>query len=42
MRLNKMIDHTILNPDATKDEVIRVIDEAKAHEFASVLSLIHI
>lgn len=36
MRLNKMIDHTILNPDATKDEVIRVIDEAKAHEFASV------
>ena len=36
MILNKMIDHTILNPDATKDEVIRVIDEGKAHEFASV------
>lgn len=36
MKLNKTIDHTILNPDATKDEVIKVIDEAKAHEFASV------
>ncbi|MCU6785722.1 deoxyribose-phosphate aldolase [Aedoeadaptatus acetigenes] len=36
MRLNKTIDHTILNPDATKDEVIKVIDEAKAYDFASV------
>ena len=36
MKLNKYIDHTILNPDATKDEVIKVIDEAKIHEFASV------
>ena len=36
MRLNKTIDHTILNPDATKDEVIKVIDEAKAYNFASV------
>ena len=36
MRLNKTIDHTILNPDATKDEVIKVLDEAKAYDFASV------
>ena len=36
MRLNKTIDHTILNPDATKDEVIKVIDEANAYDFASV------
>lgn len=36
MRLNKTIDHTILNPDATKDEVIKVTDEAKAYDFASV------
>lgn len=36
MRLNKTIDHTILNPDATKDEVVKVIDEAKAYDFASV------
>lgn len=36
MKLNKTIDHTILNPDATMDEVIKVIDEAKAYEFASV------
>ena len=36
MRLNKTIDHTILNPDATKVEVIKVIDEARAYDFASV------
>lgn len=36
MRLNKTIDHTILNSDATKDEVIKVIDEARAYDFASV------
>lgn len=36
MRLNKTIDHTILNPDATKNEVIKVIDEAKIYDFASV------
>lgn len=36
MKLNKTIDHTILNADATKDAVIKVIDEAKKYEFASV------
>lgn len=36
MKLNKTIDHTILNADATKEAVIKVIDEAKKYEFASV------
>lgn len=36
MKLNKTIDHTILNADATKEAVIKVIDEAKTYEFASV------
>ena len=36
MNLNKTIDHTILNADATKEAVIKVIDEAKKYEFASV------
>ena len=32
----KYIDHTILKPDATKAEVIKVCDEAKKYGFASV------
>ena len=36
MKLNKTIDHTILKADATKEAVIKVIDEAKKYEFASV------
>lgn len=36
MKLNKTIDHTILNADATKEAVIKVIDEAKKYEFDSV------
>ena len=36
MKLIKTIDHTILNADATKEAVIKVIDEAKKYEFASV------
>lgn len=36
MKLNKTIDHTILNADATKEAVIKVIEEAKKYEFASV------
>ena len=36
MKLHKTIDHTILNADATKEAVIKVIDEAKKYEFASV------
>ena len=35
-RLAKMIDHTILKPDATKEEVIKICEEAKKYNFASV------
>lgn len=36
MEINKIIDHTILKPDATREEVQRVCDEAKQYRFASV------
>jgi deoxyribose-phosphate aldolase len=31
-----MIDHTLLKPDATKDQVIKLCEEAKQYNFASV------
>lgn len=34
--LSKYIDHTILKPEATKDEVLQIINEAKEYNFASV------
>jgi deoxyribose-phosphate aldolase len=30
------IDHTLLKPDATEEQVVRLCEEARAHEFASV------
>lgn len=36
MKLNKTIDHTILQADATKDLVIKTIDEAKDYDTASI------
>ncbi|MBK5240629.1 deoxyribose-phosphate aldolase [Clostridium sp.] len=36
MILNKYIDHTILKADATTSEVIRLCEEAKDYNFASV------
>lgn len=36
MTLQKMIDHTLLRPDATEKEIIKLIDEAKKYDFASV------
>jgi len=32
----KMIDHTLLKPEATKEQIIRLCHEAKRHGFASV------
>jgi deoxyribose-phosphate aldolase len=32
----KLIDHTLLKPDATRDEVKKLCDEARRHGFASV------
>lgn len=36
MKLEKYIDHTLLKPDATKADIIRVCNEAKEYDFASV------
>jgi deoxyribose-phosphate aldolase len=34
--LARMIDHTLLKPEATRDEVVKLCAEAKQHRFASV------
>ena len=34
--LAKMIDHTLLKPEATRDEVVKLCEEARKHHFASV------
>jgi deoxyribose-phosphate aldolase len=36
MNLSKYFDHTILKPDASKEEVLKVCQEAREHEFYSV------
>lgn len=33
---SKLFDHTLLKPDATKEQIEKVIDEAKKYDFASV------
>lgn len=36
MKLNKYIDHTLLKPDANKEQIKKIIEEAKEYDFASV------
>lgn len=36
MKLNKLIDHTLLKPDATSAQIDQLIAEAKQYDFASV------
>ena len=36
LELAKYIDHTLLKPDATAAQILKVCDEAKAYHFASV------
>ena len=36
MQLNKYIEHTLLKQDATKKEVIKLLDEAKEYDFLGV------
>lgn len=36
MNLNQYIDHTLLKPEASKDQVVKLIEEAKEYHFASV------
>lgn len=35
-QLAKMIDHTLLRPEATREEVVRVCEEGKRYDFAAV------
>ena len=34
--INRYIDHTLLKPLATKDQIIKLCEEAKQHQFATV------
>lgn len=36
MKLNKYIDHTLLKPDASQEQIVKLIEEAKEFDFASV------
>ena len=36
MKTSKYIDHTLLKPEATKEQIIKLCQEAKEHDFASV------
>ena len=36
MKLNKYIDHTLLKPEATKEQIEKIIEEAREYDFASV------
>lgn len=37
MELNRYIDHTLLKPESTKEDIQKVVDEAKKYNFASVM-----
>lgn len=36
MKTSKYIDHTLLKPEATEKDILKIIEEAKTYEFASV------
>lgn len=36
MQLNKYIDHTLLKPEATEEQILTLIEQAKQYDFASV------
>ena len=36
MNYNKLIDHTLLKQDATPEQILKLCEEAKAHDFMSV------
>ncbi|TCD46413.1 deoxyribose-phosphate aldolase [Streptococcus sp. X16XC17] len=36
MELNKYIDHTLLKPEANKEQILTLIEQAKQYDFASV------
>ncbi len=37
MKIAQMIDHTYLKPEATRDDILRLAEEAKQYQFASVV-----
>lgn len=37
MELNRYIDHTLLKPESTKEDIQKIVDEAKKYNFASVM-----
>ena len=37
MKETKYIDHTLLKPESTKEQVQKIVDEAKAYDFATVM-----
>ena len=36
MKLNKYIDHTLLKPESTTDQIRKLCEEARKYDFASV------
>ncbi|MGV3187803.1 deoxyribose-phosphate aldolase, partial [Staphylococcus chromogenes] len=36
MNFEKYIDHTLLKPESTRDQIDRIIDEAKTYHFKSI------
>ena len=37
MELNRLIDHTLLKPESTKEQILKIVDEAKQYNFATVM-----
>ena len=37
MELNRLIDHTLLKPEYTKEQILKVVEEAKQYHFATVM-----
>ena len=37
MELNRLIDHTLLKPESTKADILKVVEEAKQYHFATVM-----
>ena len=37
MKKSKYIDHALLKPESTKAQVQKIVDEAKAYDFATVM-----
>ncbi|MDD6663028.1 MAG: deoxyribose-phosphate aldolase [Bulleidia sp.] len=37
MELNRLIDHTLLKPESTREQILKVVDEAKQYHFATVM-----